>query len=228
MPSQYCRVANRGLGCKFQCPARFKVTRKHRLRRFIALAVIAALSAGCASVVPNQKQGADITPEVQAKLVDANKALDFANERAEAFYSQLAPVQEEIKQFCSRPGWNEFEQILLEFPDLRDTDNQIEITPEMESRLADWGRRWSTSWEVALTGYHDLVDKCIILEAKRLAARERLLAVQAKYLVAVMAEISAGNEQRGKDIYAVVEILDKTGAELNSYRTDDLGLYRSQ
>ena len=34
---------------------------------------------------------------------------------------------EEIKEFRGRPGWNEFEQILLEFPALKDPDNEVEI-----------------------------------------------------------------------------------------------------
>jgi hypothetical protein len=190
--------------------------------------MLAALSTGCASLRPGPGRGPDITPEVQAKLVEANRALDVANERAATFYAELAPLQEEIKQFCSGPGWDEFEQILLEFPELRDTDNQIEITPEMQTRLDDWAKKWSTSWEATLTGYHDLVDRCLILEAKRLAARERLLAVQAKFLTAVMSEVAVGHEQRGREIFAVVELLDKTGEELNSYQLNDLGFYGTQ
>jgi hypothetical protein len=206
------------------------VTRKQKFRHLIAFALLAALTAGCASV-PGEKPQTEAKHsgamlDTEAKLSDANSALDSANERSAAFYAQLAPVLEEIKQFCSRPGWIEFEQILLEFPSLRDTDIQIEITPEIESRLDEWGRRWNTSWEDTLIGYHDLVDKCIILEAKKLSVRERLLAVQAKYLAAVMIELSAGREQRGREIYSVIELLDKSVEELNSYQADDLGLYR--
>jgi hypothetical protein len=71
------------------------------------------------------------------------------------------------------------------------------------------------------------VDKFTILEAKKLAVREKLLAVQAGYLAAVIMEASAGHAKEGKEIYAVVDDLDKTGAELDSYQPDDLGLYNS-
>ncbi len=112
----------------------------------------------------------------------------------------------------------------MEYPSLRDPDAEIEITPDAESRLADWGRTWNASGEETLVDYRDLVDKCIILEAKRLALRERLLVAQAKYLAAVMLELSAGREKEAKEIYSVVEVLDRSGAELNSYQTDDNGL----
>ena len=169
-----------------------------------------------------------IAPQVsatEAKLVEANTALDAANEQSSAFYAELASVPLEIKEFQGRPGWSEFEQILMDYPSLRDPEKDAEITSDMRSRLSEWSLKWNTPWENALGGYHHLVDKCIILEARRLAVREKLLAVQAKYLGAVLAEASAGREKEGKEIYAVVEAIDKTEAELDSYRTNDLGLY---
>ena len=190
-------------------------------RRFIALILLMVFLSGCATV-PRP------APQAEAKLVEANAALDAVNEQSSAFYAQLGPLVQEIEQFCKQPGWNEFEQILLEYPSLRDSDNEIEITPEIESRFQEWTRKWKTPWEGTLTGYHDLVDKCLILDAKRLAARERLLVVQAKFLAAVLMETSAGREKEGKEIYSVVETLDKTGTELNSYQVDDLGLFRNK
>jgi hypothetical protein len=38
-------------------------------------------------------------------------------------------------------------------------------------------------------------------------------------------EASAGREKEGREIYSVVETLDKTNEELNSCQLDDLGLY---
>ncbi|MFZ2447973.1 MAG: hypothetical protein WAW37_16575 [Syntrophobacteraceae bacterium] len=197
---------------------------KLKFRYLIVLIIFAAYLAGCATI-PGGKPGPG-TVEAEAKMVEAAGALDSVNERSGAFYAQLGAVIEEIKRFCDRPGWMEFEQILLEYPSLRDPDADIEITPEIEARLADWGRAWNASGEETLVAYRDLVDKCIIMEAKRLALRERLLTVQAKYLAAVMLELSAGREQQAQEIYSVVEVLDKSGAELNSYQTDDLGLYK--
>jgi hypothetical protein len=98
----------------------------------------------------------------------------------------------------------------------------------MESRLSEWGRKWNTEWEQPLEDYLRLVDKCAILEAKRLAAREKLFAVQARYVAVVIMEASAGHEKEGREAYSVVEALDKSGAELDSYQPDDLGLYKSR
>jgi len=195
--------------------------------RNLSFVLLIVLLTGCASFsrgVPGETRPAG--REAEAKLVEAGGALDSVNEQSAAFYSDLQKVASEIKEFCDRPGWPEFEQILLEFPSLRDADNEIEITSEIESRFSDWARRWKSSWEETFTEYHELVDKCIILDAKRLAARERLLAVQAKYIAAVMLEISAGREKQAREIYSVVDVLDKSGAELNSYQVDDLGFFR--
>lgn len=194
---------------------------------FRYLAVIAIFAAahlsGCASI--QSKPGPE-AKMAEAKMVEAAEALDYVNRQSADFYSQLGRLMEEIKRFCARPGWLEFEQVLLEYPSLRDPDSQVELTPELEGRFSQWGRRWKSSWEQTMVEYRDLVDKCIIIEAKRLALRERMIAIQAKYIAAAMLELTAGREEQGKEIYALVELLDKTGAELNSYQTDDLGLYR--
>jgi hypothetical protein len=187
--------------------------------------LIAAIT-GCAG--QQGRGGVAVGPSgAEVKLVEANKALDAVNEQSSTFYAQLSLVIAEISEFRSRPYWNGFEQILLEYPSLRDPDNETEITPDMESRLSEWSLKWKTGWEQTLEDFLRLVDKCTILEAKKLAVREKLFAVQAKYLGAVIMEASAGHEKEGKDIYSVVEALDKTSLELDSYQPDDLGLYNS-
>ncbi len=193
--------------------------------RYLALLVLVAAAnlSGCVSI--QSKSTAEIKM-AEVKMVEAADALDEVNRQSSDFYSRLGSLMEEIKRFCARSGWLEFEQILLEYPSLKDPDSQVELTPEIEKRFSEWSRRWNSSWEKTMLEYRTLVDKCIIAEAKRLAARERLIAIQAKYLQAAMLEISAGREVQGKEIYALVELLDKTGAELQSYQTDDLGLYR--
>ncbi len=189
------------------------------------IVLIAAIS-GCASL--QGKGGVTAGPSpAEVKLMEENKALDAVNEDASAFYAQLNSLTAEVSEFRSRPYWNGFEEILLEYPALRDPDNEAEITPDMESRLSEWSLKWKTSWEQTLEDYLHLVDKCTILEAKKLAVREKLLAVQAGYLAAVIMEASAGHAKEGKEIYAVVDDLDKTGAEIDSYQPDDLGLYNS-
>jgi hypothetical protein len=185
--------------------------------------LIAAVS-GCAGL--SVKGGiAPPVPGAEAKLQEANLALDAVNEQSSAFYAELASVLLEIKEFQDRAGWSDFERILLDYPSLRDPDTEAEKAPAIMSRLSEWGLEWNTSWENALSRYHQLVDRCIILDAKRLAVREKLLVVQAGYLSVVLAEATSGHEKEGKEIFAVVEALDKTNAELDSYQPNDLGLY---
>jgi hypothetical protein len=193
---------------------------------FLSFLLMAAVS-GCAGL-PGKGTVAPGPSRAEIKLMETNRALDAVNEQSSAFYAQLNEVVEEIAQFRSRPYWEEFEQILLTYPSLRDPDDETGITAEMESRLSEWGAKWKKDWKEILEEYLSLVDKCTMLEAKRLAARERLLAVQAGYLAIVVMKASAGREKEGKEIYSVVEALDKSGAELDSYQPDDLGLYKSR
>jgi len=190
----------------------------------VSLLLMAVLS-GCAGL-PGRGTVAPGPSRAEIKLMETNRALDEANEQSSAFYVQLNAVIGEIDELRRRPYWNELEQILLEYPSLKDPDDETGITAQMRSRLSDWGQKWNTGWEQILEEYLSLVDKCTILEAQRLAAREKLLAVQAAYLAIVVMEASAGHASQGKEIYSVVEALDRSGAELDSYQPDDLGLYR--
>ena len=186
------------------------------------IVLIAALS-GCAGL-PGRGSVPPSPPEAEAKLMEANRALYDVKEQLSVFYAKQASALEEIKEFRGRPGWNEFEQILLEYPLLKDPDNEVEIEG-VESRLSEWSLKWKTLWKKTLEDYYNLVDECSILEAKKAAVREKLLAVQAKYLTAVVMEASAGRAKEGKEIYSIVETLDKSNEELNSCQLDDMGLY---
>jgi len=197
-------------------------------RQLTAVVLLSLFLTGCGTIPRSQLNVEQKISRANTELSEANRELDSVNDQSAEFYGQLGPVLREIKQLAARPGWGEFVQILLEYQTLRDPDSELELTPEMESRFTDWSRKWKVSWEATYTDYRDLVDKCIILEARKLAARERLLVVQAKYVAAVMLEISAGREKEGKEIYSVVEVLDKTSTELNSYQPDDLGLYKPE
>ncbi|MGO9312258.1 MAG: hypothetical protein ACLQBD_25435 [Syntrophobacteraceae bacterium] len=188
----------------------------------LCIVLIAALS-GCAGL----QGGGGVPPsppEAEAKLMEANRALYDVKEQLSVFYTQQASALQEIKEFRGRPGWNEFEQILLEYPSLKDPDNEVEIEG-VEARLSEWSLKWKTSWKKTLENYYNLVDECSILEAKKAAVRQKLLAVQAKYLTAVVMEASAGRAKQGKEIYSVAESLDKSNEELNSCQPDDMGLY---
>ena len=159
--------------------------------------------------------------------MEANKALDAVNEQSSAFYAQLSSVTAEVSELRSRPYWNRFEQILLEYPSLRDPDNEAEITPDMESRLSEWSLKWKTAWEQTLEDYLLPCGQVHYTGGEKTAAREKLFAVQAKYLAVVIMEASVGHEKEAKETYSVVEALDKSSAELDSYQPDDLGLYSS-
>lgn len=186
--------------------------------------LLLVVTAGCASF-PGGRPQSETKREVETVLFEANRELDAVNQKSADFYSALNPLLQQIKQFCGSPGWQEFEQILLENPPLRDPDNEIDVPPDLEARFVAWGNKWNVSWEEEFMAYHDLVDKCIILEAKKLAVRERLLVAQSKFVAATSIEAYAGHEKQGREIFAIVELLDKTAAELNSYQTNDLGLY---
>ena len=193
---------------------------------FTGCILLIASITGCAGL--QGRGGVAAGPsQAEVKLMEANKALDAVNEQSSAFYAQLSSLSAEINEFRSRPYWNGFEQILLEYPSLRDPDNEAEISPDMEARLSEWGLKWKTAWEETLDDYLRLVDKCTIMEAKKLAAREKFFAVQAKYLAVVIMQASAGHKKEAKETYSVVEALDKPTAELDSYQPDDLGLYSS-
>ncbi len=192
---------------------------------FASIFLIAAVS-GCAGL-PGKGSIAPSPSGVEAKLQEANIALDAAKEQFGAFYAEQASVLREIEDLQGRPGWNEFERILLDHPSLRDPDNEAEITPGIRSGLSEWRLKWKTPWEKTLQDYHGLVDRCTILEAKRLAVRAKLIAVQTKYLVAVMMDVSAGREKEGKEIFSVVEALDKSNADLDTHHIGNLGLYET-
>jgi hypothetical protein len=76
-----------------------------------------------------------------------------------------------------------------------------------------------------LARYQALADRCIILEARRIALGERILAAQAKYIGATLSEYHAGRYPEGKAIYGIVELLDKSKQELDAYAVNEVGLY---
>ncbi len=188
-----------------------------------SILLIVAVS-GCAGL-PGKVSVAPGPSPAEVKLMEENKALDSVNEQSSDFYAQLNALIEDIAELRGRPYWSDFEQVLLEYPSLRDPDNEAQTTPEMKSRFLELSEKWKIPWAQMLDDYTALVDKCTILDARKLAVREKLLSVQAGYIAVVIMEASAGHEKQGKEVYSVVEALDKSGAELDSYLPDDLGLY---
>ena len=188
-----------------------------------SILLIVAVS-GCAGL-PGKGGVAPGPSPAEVKLMEENKTLDSVNEQSSDFYAQLNSLIEDIAELRGRPYWNDFEQVLLEYPSLRDPDNAAQATPEMQTRFLELSEKWKTPWTHMLDDYQGLVDKCTILEAKKLVVREKMLSIQAGYIAVVIMEAAAGHEKEGKEVYSIVEALDKSGAELDSYQPDDLGLY---
>lgn len=179
---------------------------------------------GCAST-PSRNSLAPPPPAVGAKLAAAHKSLEATKLQVAAFYADLRAVVAKTDELRNRPYWRGFETILLKYPSLIDPGKQADITPEVKSRLSQWSREWKTPWETVLRDYFQLANRCAILEMKRVAARRMLISVQAAYMAVVMREAEAGHQRQADKIYALVNSLDKPGAELNSIRLNRLGLY---
>jgi hypothetical protein len=181
-------------------------------------AVLLISIAGCATVPRSN-------PEAEIMLLDAGRALDGVNEQTRTFYSELHGLQKEIEVLRQEPGWKDFEAILLYSPSLRETFTEEEVPPEALPLLEEWTKKWNAPWPQMLAEYQALADRCIILEARRTALGERILAAQAKYIKAAMSELSAGRYPEGKAIYGIVEMLDKPKQELDGYAVNAVGLY---
>ena len=201
---------------------------KHGVGKSFFHCITAALPilflAGCA--------GLEARPPVAAppsgareKLAQADGALAAARRQVAAFYADLGAVREKVDAFRSRPWWGGFERVLLQCPALTDPDREAEMTPEIKSRLSAWSRGSKIAWETAVRDYFQLADRCAILDMKRVAARRKLISVQAAYMAVVMMDASAGDQKDAQKIFSLVNSLDKPGADLDAIRLNRLGLY---
>lgn len=181
-------------------------------------------SAGCAGL---QGGPAVVAPPsgAQAKLTEAQKKHAALRRRLAAFYTELASVGAKIDGLYGRPHWSEFERILVEYPTLRDPDKEPVITPAIRARLAQWSRRAGVPWQTMMRDYTRLVNSCALLEMKRVAARQRVISVQAAYMAVVMMDAGKGDKEDASQIYAIVTSLDKLAARLEAIHVNRLGLY---
>ena len=185
----------------------------------IVLSILLLFSlAACATAPPKN-------PQVQARLADANRTLDGLNAQIAAFYPEMNGLIQSIDLLRKAPGWAEFEGILRYAPSLQEVLREEEVSPNVLPLLEEWSAQWNRPWQRMLSEYQGIADRCTIADARRLALVERLLAVQAKYIGASILELSSGRYSPGKEIYGVVEFLDKTRQELETYGLNDVGLY---
>ncbi|MGC8492405.1 MAG: hypothetical protein ACP5SH_11760, partial [Syntrophobacteraceae bacterium] len=80
-------------------------------------------------------------------------------------------------------------------------------------------------WQTMMRDYTRLVDSCALLEMKRVAARQRVISVQAAYMAVVMMDAGKGDKKDASRIYAIVGSLDKPAARLEAIHLNRLGLY---
>jgi len=75
------------------------------LRYVMVCVLVLAFLSGCASL-PKGEPAAEkkLQPEVEKKLLEANRALDSVNEQFSSFYAQLGPVVEGSGNFAVSPA----------------------------------------------------------------------------------------------------------------------------
>jgi hypothetical protein len=187
------------------------------VRALIMSLVILAGLAGCATAPVK-------SPEVQAQIADANNALDTLNVQTAQFYDGLQKVLKEIKDLQGQPGWTDLEQIIAGTPSLKSLEDDFEKEPDTMSLLEAWSQKWNDCWRPLFYEYARLADQCTILEARRLALRERLFVVQAKFIGATL-KTESSSYKEAVSLFSVVDILGRSETELNSFTTNEIGLY---
>jgi len=187
------------------------------VRALAASLLMVAVLAGCATAPVKN-------PEAETVVADANTALDTLNAQIAQFYIDLQKLIEEIKYLQNQPGWAGLEQIIAGTPSIKNLENEYEKEPETMAMLEAWSRKWNDSWKPLLYEYARLADQCTILEARRLALRERLFVVQSKFIAATL-KTSSSSYDEAASLYSVVDILARSETELNSFTTNEIGLY---
>jgi hypothetical protein len=164
-------------------------------------------------------------PRVEAKLEEANAALDRLSADLPLFYSNLEALLQDLKTLYDYPGWSDLEAILAStFPE-PENEERVPGNLGMKQALHDWMARWGESGEDLYSRYLSLVDRCTISEARRIGLAGRLSSLQATYLEVTFMELAANRHAQAKAVFATVEALSKAEDELNSYSLNALDLY---
>jgi hypothetical protein len=187
------------------------------IRAFAAL-LLALCLASCATV-PSR------SPEVEAKLLQANESLDRLNEEIAELHERVQMVRLDIQELYRHPGWPEMQEIIEFMQTAAGEGNIPGGGVEIEQVGAAWSEKYGEPWEMMFARYLMLVKSCSELEAKRLSLQSRLLSVQGQFLGASVMAYSSGRHSQGQSIDAVVHILARSGEELEAYTVNSLGLY---
>jgi len=191
------------------------------LRNLMAGILIVASLAACATL-PKP------SPRAEARLQEANAALDSLGEASNAFYEKLQPLLQDIRALYDQPGWNDMETIIAATISGGDIDDDFSTDYDLQNALDGWTAKWGDSGEDLLLQYRSLVDRCSISEARRIGLIGRIASLQAMYLEAVFVELSANHHSQAEVIFGTVEALSKAENELNSYTLNAVGLYEVQ
>jgi len=187
-------------------------------RNLIGGVLILASLAACATMPrPN--------PRVEAKLQEANTALDSLSPGITVFYDNLVVLLEDIRALYEYPGWGDLETIIASTASSDQDESASSIAGDLKVALDDWTTKWGHSGERLFSRYLSLVDRCSASEARRIGLIGRLASVQATYLETTLMELSANRYSQATSIYGTVEALSKSEDELNSFTLNAIGLY---
>jgi hypothetical protein len=188
------------------------------LRNLMAGVLILASLAACATLPkPN--------PRAEARLQEANTALDSLSADSTAFYEKLEVLRQDIKELYEHPGWSEMEAVIASATSRTEIEDDFFADQDLQNALDAWTAKWGDSGEDLFLHYRSLADRCSISEARRIGLIGRLSSLQALYLEAVFVELSANRYAQAETIFGTVQALSKAEDELNSYALNAIGLY---
>jgi hypothetical protein len=188
------------------------------LRILIAGILILATLTACATL-PKPNPGAE------ARLQEANAALDSMSGATTTFYGNLETLLRDIRALYDRPGWDDMAAIIAFRSSAGESDDDFSVDQGLKSALDDWTVKWGDSGEDLVQYYRSLADRCSISEARRIGLIGRIASLQAMYLEVTFLELSANRYPQAETAYGTVEALSKAESELSSYTLNPLGLY---
>jgi hypothetical protein len=183
----------------------------------VGVLILASLAACTTLPKPN--------PQAEARLQEANPALDSLSTATAAFYAKLEPLLQDIKTLHEHPGWSDMEAITAFTRPDGEMEDDFSVDQGLQKALDDWSAKWGESGEDLFQYTRSLVDRCSISEARRIGLIGRIASLQALYLEVIFLELSANRYSQAETIYGTVEALSKAENELNSYTLDPSGLY---
>ena len=164
-------------------------------------------------------------PGMEARLDEANAALDRLSVDINAFYENLEVLLSQIKALSGHPGWIDMEAIIAVHASNDQPESEASTPFDLETALDDWTARWGDPGESMFLRSLSLIDLCSASEARRIGLIGRLASLQAAFLEVTLMELSANRYSRAKAIFETVDALSKSEDELNSFTLNAIGLY---